>query len=635
MSALGALLDSLPRWVLVAGKGGVGKTTAAAALAVASASREERTLLLSTDPARTLGDALGGLSLTHAPVDVPGRPGLLARQLDAAAARTAFLDRWREVLVTILDRGTYLDNEDITGLLDASMPGADEVMALLALGELSRDEQWQRVLIDTAPTGHTLRLLALPRSFEAVVDLLDTMQGKHRFMVSALMHRYRSDAADEFLETMRAELEGLRRALAASAVVLVARAEQVVAAETVRYAATLAAEGPRPAALVLNALPDVPATDERAALGQLLGAARTHGLSTWCVPVLDPPPNDAAALERWGAALAPFRMDEGDAPVPPPRKSEADGRGDAVAGPQREGQQVSPADLVRPLTIVGGKGGVGKTTVACALAIGVANEKEPVLLVSTDPAPSIADALGVAVADAETPIETVPGLVARQIDAAASFARLRERFAAQVDAVFDAIMGGSIDAAHDRAVLRDLLSLAPPGVDELYALARLGESLAEGRYSRIIVDPAPTGHLLRLLEMPAVALEWSHRLMRLMLKYREAGGLGDAAGEVLAFAKRTRHLGELLRDHRRGGLVVVTLDEPLVRGESVRLVRAVRELGVDVIALFWNRSDGTHAALPAEPPVRQVEGVRRRPPPEGVDALREWTRSWRWTAENG
>src|SRR5688572_33288342 len=102
------------------------------------------------------------MALTSAPAPVPGSAALSAMQLDAKAARDAFLDRWRATLITIIDRGTYLDDEDITGLIDAALPGADEAMALLSLAELATEGGWDRVVIDTAPTGHTLRLLALP-----------------------------------------------------------------------------------------------------------------------------------------------------------------------------------------------------------------------------------------------------------------------------------------------------------------------------------------------------------------------------------------------------------------------------------------------------------------------------------------
>src|SRR6185437_14508319 len=124
VTALGALLDRLPRTSLVVGKGGVGKTTCAAGLAAAFAGRRERTLLLSTDPASALASALGTRVGAMAAA-VPSQPLLDARQLSAADLRENFLSRWRNVIAEIVDRGTYLERADVDGLVDASLPGAD------------------------------------------------------------------------------------------------------------------------------------------------------------------------------------------------------------------------------------------------------------------------------------------------------------------------------------------------------------------------------------------------------------------------------------------------------------------------------------------------------------------------------
>ncbi|HEY7394665.1 MAG TPA: ArsA family ATPase, partial [Gemmatimonadaceae bacterium] len=214
MSALDALLDSLPRTTLILGKGGVGKTTCAAGIASAFAERGERTLLVSTDPAAALAEVFGvAVSTTDAPVD--GATNLHARQLDAAQLRSGFLRQWRDTIAEIVDRGTYLDREDVDGLVDAALPGVDEIFALLALADLlaQAGSAYDRIVVDTAPTGHTLRLLALPETFRALVSMLDLMQAKHRFMVRALTRRYRRDRADDFLDEMRARIDALRAAL--------------------------------------------------------------------------------------------------------------------------------------------------------------------------------------------------------------------------------------------------------------------------------------------------------------------------------------------------------------------------------------------------------------------------------------
>jgi arsenite-transporting ATPase len=587
VSALDALIERLPRVTLVVGKGGVGKTTCSVAIAEHLAGAGHRTLLLSTDPAAALSSVLGAPVSTSAQ-SVASHPNLDARQLDARQLRDGFLARWRDVIAEIIDRGTYLDRTDVEGLVDAALPGADEIFALLALADLLADSAspYARIIVDTAPTGHTLRLLALPETFSALVTMLDAMQAKHRFMVQALTHRYRRDAADEFLADMRQRIDRLRASLAdgaSVAAVLVTRAEPLVEAESARYVEQLRALHLRIAGVVVNAVPR---------------GVEPRPLHPDLLHVIVP---------EWAS---------GDASSP------------AIAMAHSEFPHL------RTLTIVGGKGGVGKSTVACALAIRAADsETGTVLLVSTDPAPSLADALGEseqdwARHDVEHAPPDIPRLTVRQVDAGAAFASLRDAYRARIDALFDALVSRGVDARQDRAIVRDLLALAPPGIDELFALSLLGETLTHGRFDRIVVDPAPTGHLLRLLDMPEIALDWTHRLMRLMLKYGDLTGLGDSAADLLAFAKRTRALAALLHGPE-SGLVLVALDEPVVVDETRRLVTAITERNIELLAVVWNRSTSPATPLPASVAPRQFVAAERSPPPIGAAALRDWMASWR------
>jgi arsenite-transporting ATPase len=650
--AADALIASLPAITLVVGKGGVGKTTCAAGVAVRFQEADDPALLLSTDPAGALGTLLGVPLADGEAHAIDGRPGLLARQLDAVRERRSFLARWRETIVTILDRGTYLDTDDIEGLVDAAFPGADEIFAMLALAELvvagagtsfpAGSVNAQRLVVDTAPTGHTLRLLALPETFEAMVALLDAMQSKHRFMVGALTRRYRADAADRFIQEMRKTITALRQTLAdpaRAAAIIVARAEPVVVAETSRYAEALRALDVRVAAVVINALiedPDAVTREALAALADMAGDAPCLSLPRW-----EPAPQ---SLEEVARLMHEFR------PMPRTRtrssgKTKHSGpkgwhatrsskRSLSLGGAPRA-TDAAVDRLLRTLTVVGGKGGVGKTTISTALAIHASiSTTAPVLLVSTDPAPSIRDALGIPdPAWARTAAQSVFGverLFAWQMDASLAFAELRDRYRGRIDDVFEALVGRGLDAAHDRAILRDLLALAPPGIDELYALASLGETLDERRYGHIIVDPAPTGHLLRLLEMPALALEWCHRLMRMILKYKDVVALGEAAEELLAFSKRTRQLDALLRDPQRAAVVLVTLDEPLVRAESLRLASALKSAGITISGVIANRVQrdaSTASALPLDA-LPQLAAPVSRVPLVSTGVIRDWMREW-------
>jgi arsenite/tail-anchored protein-transporting ATPase len=295
----------------------------------------------------------------------------------------------------------------------------------------------------------------------------------------------------------------------------------------------------------------------------------------------------------------------------------------------------SPIGSLPPVLIVGGKGGVGKTSVSCALALVSAREGHRTILVSTDPAPSVGDALDQPIGDADTLVHGGFGLRARQIDAGAAFARWRSEYQSRVDAAFEGLLGPGVDASHDRAIARELFALAPPGIDELYALIWLGDALAEGLFDQIVIDPAPTGHLIRLLEMPALALDWSHRLLRLMLKYRELAGSGELGAELLAFARRTRSVSELLRDPGRAGVLVVALDEAIVRLETERVVGRIRSLGDHVPAIVWNRIREVPRPLPVEPPVRQFVAAEVSPPPVGTARLLGWLEEWRALGRDG
>lgn len=616
---LDPLLEALPRWVFVAGKGGVGKTTCAAALAARAAQRDGDTLVLSTDPARSLGAALG-TTVGDAPGPVPSHTSLFAMQLDAQRERDRFLERWGDVLRTILDRGTYLSGDDIAGIVDDALPGADEAMAVLALLELERTARWQRVIVDTAPTGHTLRLLGLPAVFQALIALLDTMQAKHRFMVQALARRYRADAADAFLSEMRARIDALRATLTdarRTGVVLVTRPEPVVLAESGRYVQALHRLGMHVNAVIVNAVPDESSPETSGVAPHLPGLA--PGTVEVQVPLAAAPPATLADIEALFArgASTPERAARRAPPYEPSR---------GAAGRLR---MQSLEEVLRPLTIVAGKGGVGKTTVACALAVGPAQASSPVLIVSSDPAPSVTDVLEQAVGDEVVPVHGADGVFAQQLDAAAAFDGFRARYSHRVDELFGSLVRRGMSLAHDQAVMRNLLALAPPGIDELYALVTLGDLLHDDRYARVIVDPAPTGHLLRLLEMPGLALSWSHRVMRIMLEFKEVAALGEAARELLDFSKRTRALRERLADPASTTVIVVANDEPLVRDETSRLVAACRARAVHVGACVWNRASADVRPL-SDPVVdRQFQSPKTVPAPRGADALRSWCATWR------
>jgi arsenite/tail-anchored protein-transporting ATPase len=297
------------------------------------------------------------------------------------------------------------------------------------------------------------------------------------------------------------------------------------------------------------------------------------------------------------------------------------------------------------LLFVGGKGGVGKTTIAASLAIaGARTRKGRVLILSTDPAHSLGDAFAVELGDEPRTIRGGPkNLYARELDAAAAYAKKRDRYREAVDELFTTLAGrgGTFDVAFDRAVLRDLFDLAPPGLDELFAVVEVIDALPE--HALIIVDTAPTGHTLRLLEVPAMALDWVHTFMRIVLKYREVIGLGDLATELLDLSRQLHELQTLLKDPKRAGFITVTRAAALPRLETTRLLAALDRMEIPSRAVVVNAitpkgcARCRRARMIEAREVRKLEQTTdtaiiltpaRAIPPRGVRALESFGETW-------
>jgi arsenite/tail-anchored protein-transporting ATPase len=611
----------------------VGKTTCAAAHALALAARKQQVLVVSTDPAHSLGDAFGArLSATPRQVF----RGLHAVELDADRALTRWFGERKRSFRVLASRGTYLDDEDVDQLLSQSLPGVDELIGLIELTRLASQRRYDEVVVDTAPTGHTLRLLAMPETLARFARVLDDLQQKHRWMSQSLRGRYVPDASDATIEEIEQQSEDLRRLLRDAercSFHWILLPEELSLREARDGVAALERLGARVSEMLVNRLTPAPRgrcdfcearrTEEARVLREAVEAFPTLPLRL--VQEVDEEPRGIEALRRFAAAkraTAPRLLRPVTVPVP-------------------EDGGWTPPPGVR-LLLFGGKGGVGKTTCAAACAVRLAHERERrrVLLLSTDPAHSLGDALDVPLAD--EPREVAKHLVARELDADRAFAAQRETYRKSVDELFETVRGGSrFDAPYDRVVVQDLIDLAPPGLDELFALFAVTEALQSG-YDLVVVDTAPTGHSLRLLELPEKALGWVHALLAILLKYRRIIGLGDLARTLTGAARDLRQLQELLRDPERTLFVPVTRAEELPRVETGRLLAALRRLGIATGPILVNAltPPGCARCRKAAAAERvQVAALRRRTPamlgapavvpaPRGVRALLAFSRTW-------
>ena len=608
-------------------------------------------LVASVDPAPSLGDALA-TRLSSAPRRIPKAPARFAAvEIDAPSALRRWLDERRQLLEDIAVQGTWLEPDDVSKLLRLSLPGVDELAALLEISRLSQSRRYDLVVVDTAPTGHTLRMLTMPETLAAIAGVFDRMREKRRVMEEALRGSWRSGPEDELIE----ELSGLARNLSAllrdrsrTQLSWVTIPEPMAIAETKDAVASLEASGLEVATLIVNRLTPAPAVrcghcDARRAfearsIRTLPPARRVNRVSA-----RDAEPRGLRALHAIGREL--------ESGGPPGATGHAR-RWTATLG----GGPARLQDLIglsTRLVMFGGKGGVGKTTCAAAVALAAADRpaSRRVLLVSTDPAHSLSDVLGRTVGDTPRPLKGGPAtLDVREIDSGAVFARIRERYLTAVDEMFDRLGGSSFDAAHDRAVMRSLIQLAPPGLDELAAVLEItnavsGDSTA---WDVIVMDTAPTGHALRLLEMPVLLQDWTRALMAILLKYRGVARLGELGETLLNLSKGITRLRELLTDEHRSLFVVVTRAAALPRLETERLAERLGALRIHVPVVVVNAvGRGTCArcrktALGEEREIRRVRrsmvNERRRmvitgteiPPPCGPPALRRWTRrAWR------
>lgn len=523
------------RFLFFTGKGGVGKTSLSCAVALRLCAAGRRVLLVSTDPASNLDEVLQ-TPLTRRPTPVPGAPGLHALNINPMEAAAAYRERLIGPLRGLLPEAALRSMEEqLSGACTVEIAAFDEFSGLI--GDASAAAGYDHVLFDTAPTGHTLRLMSLAKAWDQFLDTntsgtscLGPLAG---------------------LEKQRVIYEATVRTLAdpaATTLVLVSRPQSAALREAARTSAELQALGVSNQQLVINGVftttcPDDPTAQALQQRGAEALARHTDfiaSLPSFNVPLrainilgLD---GLRALLDDAAAAAPPTQADP--APPAPAMESLADLLGDL--------EKAGPGVI---LTM--GKGGVGKTTVAAALAVALARRGHAVHLSTTDPAAHVAQTLD----------GRVEGLTLSRIDPVAETAA----YTAEILAV----QGAQMDAT-GRALLEE--DLRSPCTEEIAVFRAFAREVARGRDRFVVLDTAPTGHTLLLLD----ASESYHRELQ-----RQARS--SQPEEVL-------HLLDRLRDPDYTHVLLVTLPEATPVHEAAALQADLRRAGIEPCAWIINQS---------------------------------------------
>jgi len=584
------------RYLFFGGKGGVGKTTSATATAfyiLERSSSNETILLFSTDPAHSLADSVAK-TIGNKPTQIATWSGakLIGYEMDASTALERFRDKHGKTIAEIAERGTFLDEADIHDLLNLSLPGMDEVMALFELSELDRAGTYDRIIVDTAPSGHTTRLLRLPQVFARMVGALDRMSDKHRYIIAHFARRrVVADQVDQFLGDLNERIDRVRELLQnkqQTSFVLVTIPEPLSVLETERYVSSLRNEQIPVTDLIVNRVETVHndcafcrgrVETQQASLSELqekFGKLRIH-----YVPLMAQEVRGAEALKHFGELVW-----DGSS-LPNITKSRSRKRGYIKAEDSAAGFPLERKKIV----IFGGKGGVGKTTAAAAFALTLAKQdpKRRILVFSTDPAHSLSDSFDQHVGESKKKVAGFGNLDAMEIDPGKWFDDLKNRYRAWTNDLFASIGGGSkLEIKFDREAMQELVELTPPGIDEIAALSSISDLLDQQRYETIVLDTAPTGHLIRFLELPQVALSWVRTFIKLLLKYQHIVHATRIAQELVALSKSIKRVLALLTDTQACEFIGVAIPERMSLEETSDLVTSLKQLQIPMQKLLIN-----------------------------------------------
>jgi len=502
-----------------AGKGGAGKTTLATAhaLNVLEDNGKARVLLVALEADSGVADLLKKKFSSKPTKLVTGKGpgGLSAVELDLPALAEAFNKKWKPALLGSTQKGALLSDDEVKKLLEASTTQMGELAALFHLIELTESNEWDAVVVDGFSTSHALRFLDHATNLRRLIALL---RGERHGRPSKNVVRppmpvdefaAKADAANAFLKDPK------KFAFHACTI-----AEPVAEAQTKLLFKVLQERGIPADEIITDLIEDGKGSPE---------VAKRRGLQAPHVRKYQTMHQKVALLQR--RIVGPRGLDEvkkfarewaSGKETKALQFSPAEGPPPTVRAPSMPPIAAPPLPPTRFIFFVGA-GGVGKSSCAAAAAVTLTEKEGPVLLLSTDPSHSLSDVLVSRLTDTETQVKGTKGLYAREIDFAVWFGNLKKKLKELAEPMFGPEAKGET-FAQDREIVRNLFDLAPIGMDELAAMTALTDALVQERFKRIVIDPAPAGNSLRILEVPAIAKAWFTSILAIATKHKAKGG---------------------------------------------------------------------------------------------------------------
>lgn len=581
-------LNQPTRILFFTGKGGVGKTSVACATSVRLADAGKKVLLVSTDPASNLDEVLG-VALGNHPTAVPALPTLFAMNLDPEQSAAEYRERMVGPYRGLLPEAAVKSMEEqFSGSCTLEIAAFDEFSRLL--GDPAATSEFDHVIFDTAPTGHTLRLLTLPSAWDGFMEQ-NTTGTSCLGPLAGLQAQQKL-----YQESVKALGDPLVTTL-----VLVARAEASALREAARTSGELAELGVRNQHLVVNGVfRAMDTSDPYAVALQERGAAALDAmpeeLKAFSQTVVPLSPNGVLGIDSLRRLGSP---ESARADIAPPDAVER------VEGLPTLSELID--DLVAPghgVILAMGKGGVGKTTVAAAVAVAIADRGYEVHLSTTDPAAHIAAALN---------DERLPHLTVSRIDPEVETAKYSAGVLAKA--------GANLDQQGKALLEEDLRS---PCTEEIAVFRAFADAVAAGTKKFVVLDTAPTGHTVLLLDS---ALAYHREVTR------QASEMPEAVKNLLP----------RLRDPEFTRVLIVTLPEATPVHEAASLQRDLRRAEIEPYAWVINQ---VLSPLPVTDPlmmqrqsheqkylreVKELQASRvaivpwQIEPPIGLDQLRKLT----------